>query len=55
MIHEGAGEYSVALLVNPARAGMIPFPAVRLSAYVSKPRASGDDPKDYATAATDVA
>ena len=32
------------LTVNPARAGMIPIPAERLSILLGKPRASGDDP-----------
>ena len=33
------------LVVNPARAGMIPFASARASTAVSKPRASGDDPE----------
>ena len=38
-------------MVNPARAGMIPFPLARNIPILCKPRASGDDPfiKDVAT------
>ena len=35
-------------LVNPARAGMILFRVGAASKYISKPRASGDDPAPQA-------
>ena len=44
---------TVAQIVNPARAGMIPLPVTRLRRLCCKPRASGDDPyKDDNTAQT---
>ena len=36
-------------MVNPARAGMIPSPRTRRTAWTSKPRASGDDPLPFAS------
>ena len=40
--------------VNPARAGMIPMIACERASSRGKPRASGDDPADYATSAVDT-
>ena len=39
-------EYACTILVNPARAGMIPWDTARVKAAGRKPRASGDDPID---------